>query len=263
MPVQHIIYPASLGKFDVNANGFPWWVVRKQGYPILTECNFSDTYPNTKFGTLVSGTGTVTSDTTNLRWGGTGCAKLLTEAVNLSGSEIKCTIGPTCQPGDLLAFEAKWAQSFAQGTTEFQLGLESRTHTTIYQARFSWTNTTGVWKYESGTGVYSDLSALPGSPPSCTIENPAVNTTAGTPISWARIVIDPFKREYYSFECPYVDLTSGAGYARVWDMRGVALPSNGAASRVLYLPFAYVINHTATAEPGFTTDWCVSIIPGA
>jgi hypothetical protein len=179
-----------------------------------------------------------------------------------------------CPPNWLLAFEQKWSQSFAQGTTEFQVGLEARTNATIYQARFSWTNSTAKWQYESGTGVYSDFNTIPatqftiamygdavgGNQPSCTVDNSALNTTAGTPYGWTRIVIEPYSRSYYSFETHYKD-GNGNGYARVWDMRGIALPSNGAASRALYLPFTYVIAHSATAEPGFTTDWCMSIIP--
>jgi hypothetical protein len=246
-------------------NQFPSWVIRKIGYPILTEANFGGTYPNTKFGILESSTGTVTNDTTDLFWGGTGCAKMLTAATNGDGSEIKCTIEPVCQPGDLLAFEQKWAQSFAQGTTEFQVGLEARSKATIFQSRFSWTNSTGVWKYQSSAGVFSDMSALAatgaGTQPSAVTDNPAVNTAAGTPVSWTRIVIDPYNRMHHSFEAPLVNAADGAAYSHVWDMRGIPLVSNGVASRALYLPFTYVITHTATAEPGFTTDWCVSVIP--
>lgn len=257
-----------------NQIEFPGWVIRPVGHPILLENTFAGTFPNSKYGVFEGSTGTVTADTTDLFWGGAGGAKMLTAATIGDGSEVKCTIEPVCEPGDLLSFEAKWGQSFAQGTTQFQLGLEARTHSTIYQSRFQWTNATGRWQYENGTGTYGDFNALPsttftqamygdavgGLQPNATIENPAVNTSAGTPLSWARIVINPFTRQYYSFEAPFVD-GSGNGYARVWDMRGISLPSNGAASRALYLPFAYVITQTANAEPGFTTDWCVSVIP--
>lgn len=252
----------------VNANAFPWWVMVKVGYPVLLETTFGDTYPNTKWGTLITGTGTVTSDTgAKLKYGGTGSAKLLTSAATLDGSEIKTTIAPMCRRGDLLAFEMKWAQEFAQGTTEFQFGLEARSHTAIKQARFTWQNSRGTWQYESAAGVYSDFSTLPLNKfygtvqPNAAIENPALNVTAGSPTSWARVVIDPYKGEYFSFECPYVDATTGVGYLRSWDMTGLALTTNGVASRALYLPFAYVITHSATAEAGYTTDWCMSVIP--
>jgi hypothetical protein len=250
----------------INANGFPWWVRRKVGQPILLEANFSETYPNTKWGALFVGTGTVTADTTNLRWGGGGSAKMLTSAASLDGSEIKTTITALCDRGDLLAFEMKWAQSFAQGTTEFQFGLESRSHTAIKQARFSWQNSRAAtgWQWENAAGTFADFSALTGDlagQPNAVIENPAINTTAGTPVSWARVVIDPFKQEHVSFECPYVDLATGASYLNIWNMRGLPLISNGAASRCLYLPFTYVITHSANAEAGYTADWCMSIIP--
>lgn len=244
-----------------NSDGslaFPWWVVRKDGIPLLLETEFAGTFPNTKFGVLV-GSGTVSNDTTNLKYGGTGCAKMTTAAVNLDGSEIKTTIAEMLPKGDLLAFEFKWAQSFAQGTTEFNFGLESRSHTAIRQARFSWTNATGQIQYESAAGVYSPMSNINASYPNATIENPAVNLTAGTPVSWARVVIDPYAATYYSFECPIVD-GSGNSYDYTWDMRTVPLTANGVASRALYLPFTYVITHSATAESGYSTDWCMSQI---
>lgn len=247
---------------------FPSWVLRKVGHPILCEADWNETFPNGKWGVLIAGSGSVTRDTASLKWGGAGSCAMATAPANLSGSEIKTTIEACARPGDLLAFEAKWANAFAQGATEFQLGLESRARgaTGVYQARFSWTNATGMWKYEVGpTGTYLDFNTLSAtlstSVPSCIIDNPAVNTSSGTPISWARIVIDPWAKTYHSFEAPIIDPTTSGSYAYIWDMRGINLATNGSASRALYLPFAYVIAHTNTAETGFTTDWCVSIIP--
>lgn len=255
---------------SVNASAFPWWVVRKVGYPVLLESDFTGTFPNTKYGVLLGGGGggSVTADTANLLWGGKGSAKLLTEAVNLSGAEIKATIAPVARCGDLLAFEQKFAVNFAQAATEFQVGLESRTNASVYQARFSATcsgaSASCTWTYETyggggggGALVYKAFTTLPGSPPAAATPSPVVNATAGTPVGWTRIVIDPCARKYVSFEIPNIS----TGGTTVYDMSSVKLPINGTATRALYLPFAYVITHAAAAEPAYTTDWAMSIIP--
>jgi hypothetical protein len=240
---------------------FPWWVIRKVGYPILLESAFSDSYPNARFGVLESSTGTVGTDT-NFKWGGSGSAKMTTANAINDGSELKCTLEPVCRPGDLLAFEQKWCQSFAQGSARFQVGLEARTRSQILQARFQWTNSSGKWQYESATDTYSDLTNVNGSgAPNCLIDGPAYNASTGSPVSWTRIVIDPYKGEYYSFEAPIYN-ASGIGYAYLYDMRGIPLTVNGASSRALYLPFAYVLaGNPSAAEVGYTTDWCLSTIP--
>lgn len=199
---------------STNASAFPWWAVRKVGYPILEEANFTGTFPNTKFGVLLGSTGTVTADTTNLLWGGTGSAKLLTAATNGDGTEIKATIAPIAKCGDLLAFELKFATTFAQATTELQIGLESRDNANIYQARFSGTINGGTatltWKYESAADTYTAFS------PAAAMASPAVNTSTGTPVGWARIVIDPCQRKYVSFEIPNIS----SGGTTVYDPSG-------------------------------------------
>lgn len=245
----------------VNAIGFPWWVLRKIGYPILCEADFAETFPNAKFGVYLGSTGAVTTDT-GFRWGGTGSAKMLTAATINDGSEIKCNIEPVCRQGDLLAFECKWGHNFAQSSTRFHIGLESRSKTQIKQARFQWTAASGKWSYESATDVYTDLANVNGSgAPTCSIDSPVLSATAGTPFSWVRMVIDPYEQKYVSFEAPIYD-ASGRGYAYVYNMRDLPLPVNGSATRALYLPFTYVIaGNPAAAEPGYTTDWCLSVIP--
>jgi hypothetical protein len=245
----------------INVAGFPWWVVRKEGHPILLEAAWTIALPNTKFGQLLGGTSSVAIDTTHLFWGGTGSGGMLTDTTPGDGAEIKATIAPVARCGDRVAFEMKWSHLFAQATTKYQFGLESRTNATIYQARFQASCSGGssscTWLFENGADTYVDFNTLPGSPPSAVTESPAFNASTGTPVGWARVVIDPCTRTYISFEIP--NLTSGG--TSTYDMHTVPLTQNGAASRALYLPFTYTITQSANAEPAWTTDWAVSIIP--
>jgi hypothetical protein len=115
--------------------------------------------------------------------------------------------------------------------------------------------------------VYTSLANLKGSGcQACLIDSPALSATAGTPHSWFRIVIDPYAREYYSFEAPVTEAAnSQGGRAILYDMRGIKMAKNGAATRALYLPFVYAHSSPsiAAAEPFYSFDWCVSVVPAA
>lgn len=243
----------------LRSAAFRPWVIRPFGLPLLQEDTFAGvvTAGTPKWGTLISAGGALAQDT---GWfvGGAGSAKLTTNAAATNGSEIKTTLASLFAPGDLLAFEMKWCQAFAQSSTQLQFGLESRDHTNIKQARAQYTIATGKWQYEDGTLIYVDFPS-----PAATIERCTYNATAGTPAGWARIVIDPHAKTWYSFECPYSDGTNA--YVRRWDMSGVALATNGASGTQgsLILPFVYVITQSATAEVAYTTDWCLSVIPAS
>lgn len=235
---------------------FAYWVRRPYGIPLLQEADFVSvaTAGTPKWGKLITGTGAIAQDT-GVCWGGAGSAKLTTEASVSAGTELKTAIQALFEPGDLLAFECKWTENFAQGATKFQFGLESRDHSNIKQARVQWTPTSAKWQYESTADVYSDFS------PVATVEKTLYNAVSGTPLGWARIVIDPHTKMWVSFECPYSDGTNS--YIKRWDMSAVPLCINGSSGTpgAILLPFVYVIATTATAEVAYTTDWCLSVIP--
>lgn len=236
---------------------FKHWVRRPHGIPLLQEDTFASvvTAGTPKWGALVTSGGAIAQDTT-VCWGGDGSAKLTTNAGVGSGTELKAAIQAVFEPGDLIAFEMKWTENFAQGSTQLQFGLESRSHANIEQARVQWTPTSGKWQYENSSLSYVDFS------PAATVEKTLLNAGAGTPLGWARIVIDPYTRYWYTFECPYSDGTHS--YLKRWDMTSVPLAVNGSAGTpgAIILPFVYVIAQTATAEPAYTTDWCLSVIDG-
>lgn len=274
LPISSVNRPPGM-----DASAFPWWVINKEGRPVLLESDFLGPFPSTKWGTLVDSGGSVTADTACnetgvvstapcLFYGGKGSVKLLPPNASGKGAEIKTTILSVIQPGDLVAFEAKLGQHFGQATTKMQVGLEYRKKNAtdgIHQARFQATcggSTQCTWQIETTTDGYVGFETLAGAPPAAYMENPAINATAGTPIGWVRIVVDPWNDTYYSFTIPYVDIVSGVTYAYTYDLRSLALTKNGAASRGLILPFVYCINmSTSATEALFTTDWVVSVLP--
>jgi hypothetical protein len=235
---------------------FKPWVRRPYGIPLLQEDTFSAavTAGTPKWGVLISAGGALAQDT-GVCWGGSGSAKLTTNAAIGNGAEIKSQIQALFEPGDFVAFEMKWTEAFAQGSTQFQFGVESRSHTQIKQARVQWTPTSGKWQYENAALSYVDF---PGG--AAAVEKTLYNAVSGTPLGWARIVIDPHTKEWVSFEAPYSDGTNS--YLRTWDMTGIPLAINGASGTpgAILLPFVYVITQTATAEVAYTTDWCLSVL---
>lgn len=239
---------------------FKYWVRRPYGRPLIQEDTFADvvTAGTAKWGILIGGggTGAAIAQDTGFKWGGSGSAKLTTPNASGNGTELKLVQASMYEPGDLLAFEMKYAFTFGQGTTKLQFGLESRDHTNIKQARVQYTVTSGKWQFESTTAdVYVDFS------PAATIERSTYNGASGSPPGWGRIVIDPHSKYWHSFECVYSDGTNA--YIRRWDMRGVPLCVNGSSGTPgsLILPFVYAIAMSANNEVAYTTDWCMSVIP--
>jgi len=243
-----------------NPAAFPWWVVRKIGFPILTETDWAVAMPNSKFGLFAASTGTLTQDTTSLRVGGAGSCKMLTAATSNDSTELKYSHHYIQPKGWLVAFEMKWAEQFTSGGTNFQIGIENRDNANIRHVRFRWTNTTGRWMYEDNSLVYQDfptsLPAPSGNGP-LPIERSIVSPTSGTKWNWARAVIDPFNNRYVGFEA------AGQLGIETRDMRSMNLPctNEGASTAFEMLFFTMVVAGAAAAEPGYTTDWCVSLIP--
>jgi hypothetical protein len=235
---------------------FKHWVRRPYGIPLLQEDTFANivTAGHPKWGTFLTAGGAVAQDTTQY-WGGTGSAKLTTNAATNAGTEIKTSLSALFEQGDLLAFEAKFSHTLASASTKIQLGLESRSHADIKQARVQYTVGTAKWQYESAANTYSDFT------PAAAVEKNVYDAAAGSALGWMRIVIDPHSKYWHSFEAPYNDGTDS--YLKRWDMSGVPLCINGSsgAGGAILLPFAYIIAGSASAEVMYTTDWCMSVIP--
>ena len=242
---------------NINSQ-FKEWVVKKIGQPLLQEADWAQAaMPNPKFGLFADGTGGITRETTNFFWGGSGSCKMLTDAVLGHSSEVKASIASLLQPGELLAFEMKWVQQFAFGNTQMHFGIESRDVNSIIHSRFRWTPSIGKWQFEQPDLTYADFPASVGGP--LPITKPTVNTSAGSIVAWCRSVIDPWNKMYVSFEA--------AGFStklEVRDLRPLGLPlikEGSSGGNPIYLFFVLVSAGGGGAEPGYTTDWCVSKIP--
>lgn len=238
---------------------FKHWVRRPYGIPLLQEDTFAGvvTTGTPKWGVYITGSGTgaaIAQDTGQI-WGGAGSAKLTTNNATGAGTEIKTSLSALFEPGDLLAFEAKFSYTLAWADTKIQLGLESRSHADIKQARVQYTIDTAKWQYESAANTYSNFT------PACAIEKNVYDAASGSALGWMRIVIDPHTKYWHSFEAPYND--GANAYLKRWDMSAVPLCINGTSSAggAILLPFAYIIAGAGSNEVMYTTDWCVSVIP--
>jgi len=238
-----------------EATPFPFWVVRKIGEPLLLEADWNYTFPNAKFALFASSSGTLARETSNLLVGGAGSVKMLTAATSNDATELKYSHHYIQPKGWFLALEMKWTQQFASGGTNMQIGIENRDASNIKHVRFRWTPTTSKWMYEDNALVYQDFPASIGGP--LVTEKPNVSTTSGSKWGWARCVIDPFNNRYVGFEA------SGLTGIETRDMRTMNLPCSveGVASAYELLFFTLVQAGAALAEPGYTTDWCISVIP--
>jgi hypothetical protein len=236
---------------------FPYWVIRKIGEPLLLETDWNySSFPNTKYGALLAGTSTISRETSVFYWGGLGSIKMLTDAVTNDYAEVKTAIKAICQKGDLLAFEQKWAQNYALAASSMDTGIESRIVPNILQARFRYILSAGEWTYESATDTYSSFPASTGGP--LITKKPVLSASVGTFPGWTRVVIDPNALTYYGFEAD-----GDSGHIETRDMHSLNIPltANGAATTSLYLFFMYAITGGNTAEPAYSTDWCISRIP--
>jgi len=247
---------------------FPWWVWKKIGYPIFTECDWPYTQlPNTKYGALHSVD--LYRDETFLKFGGKASCAMLVAASNGAQSEVKTLWQMMANPGDLLAFEFKWLGGFLSSTALFDCGIESRTGSNIVQGRFRYTGTaSNKWQYESAANTYSDFpdssnvltNGGAGTGPLNTLRPQFASFTGSNP-SWCRVIIDPTARNYVGFEA------NGVNGIEIRDMRtmgpnGGPLPliSNGSATVPVYL-FFNLLQSSGSADICYTTDWCASIIP--
>lgn len=246
---------------------FPTWVFKKIGANLLNEADWNyASLPNGKYGAFVDGTGTISKDTTNFFWGGAGSCKMLTDAVANHSAEVKTSImGMNIKQGDLLAFECKFAPTAANNnTTQFQMGIEARSHTTILHSRFRWSKALAKWQIETTGGAYIDFSAISSAltPGIATTETPNVDANVGNIPQWCRSVIDPIGQTYTSFES--IILQNGFSNYVTYDLRPYNFPlvSEGTATVSLYLFFCMCMNGTgAAADSIYTTDWCISRIP--
>ncbi len=236
---------------------FPSWAVRKVGQPLLTEADWNYAgLPNAKFGMFATSTGTLARDQANLFYGGAGSCKMLTAAANQDSTEVKNSHDWIVPKGWLIAFEQKWAQAFGFGSTAFDMGIENRTNPDIRHVRFRYTITSGKWQYQQPDQTYADFPAAIGG--ALPVEKPTISAASGTKFGWARAVIDPFNNRYVGFEA-----SGQAGGIETRDMRSLNVPccTQGASTAWELLFFTLLIAGGAGAEAGYTTDWCVSLIP--
>lgn len=243
----------------LNITPFPWWAVRKIGIPIFIEADWNyGSIPNGKIGQFVDGTGSIARDTTVAMYGGTGAIKMLTDAVNGDSAEVKVQSMNIVPDGWLLAFEAKWNQTFAFGTSAMHFGIEVRDNANIVHSRFRWRPNDNEWDYQKADTTFASIPAANGGP--ATVEKPRTNTSAGSNNGWIRSVVDPKNRTYVGFEC---DGMTGKQAIQTFDMRSMALSlvAQGASTYAELLFFVLVSAGAGGAEPGYTTDWCVSVIP--
>ena len=248
---------------------FPLWVIKKIGEPLLVEADWNyPSLPNGKYGAFVDGTGSISKDTTVFYWGGLGSCKMLTDAIANHSAEVKTSImGLNVLPGELLAFECKFAPTPGNNiTTQFQMGIEARSHTAILHSRFRWSKGLGKWQIETTGGAYQDFSAVSPKFVNAVSEVPNVDSSVGNIPHWCRSVIDPINQLFISFET--IVLVNGFSVYTVYDLRksniGVDYPlvSEGVATTSLYLFFCMAMNGTgAQADSIYTTDWCISKIP--
>lgn len=237
--------PVSLYQAPLTA--WPVWVVRPIGRPILLEPDFSQPI-GFKYGIYVDGTGAVAKDTSQF-FGGSGSAKLTTDAVSGHVSEIKLNL-PRFYSGKI-AFEQKFLCDGAYAANKVDFGIEIRT-TDFLQSRIRYTLGTNELQVETGVDVYSSLT------PPAVIPRPLIGTanSAGTLWGWARLAVDLDRLMYLFLETSLL-----SGIYR-YDLSGLSLVNRGAITSGQYtlLFFVLTVAGAAAIINSYTTDWAIALI---
>jgi hypothetical protein len=267
-----------VGAYDKSL--FQDWVIRKIGIPLLQIKDFpTQAIPNSNFG-IVHTTGTVTRDSTAFGWGGMegggSSLSLVTQALNGDTTEVKCQFGNNFRKGDRISLEHKWWHNNTSGSTKEYMGIESRDFTGpfIWQEKIQWDNVSKEYKFESAAGVWSSFPASVGGP--IVTRDHKLDTAAGTPLGWVRLVIDPINRLKIAVEtdarvatitptgqlayttgCRVIDYSILAGTPGIYP----PLINSGASTDDNILIFVQNVASGANAEVMGTCDWCMSLIP--
>jgi len=231
---------------------FPWWVVKKEGVPLLLEADFPETSLEAKFGSLITGggTGAKLQQSLDRFYGGRGSCICRTNNTVNAVTEVKVTM-PFIKNG-IVSLEHRWIPAPGFGANKWEFGIESRTDN-IVQARMRYTVSTDEWQYEDPTqsDVYISFS------PSVVIRQPLIQAP-GDEWGWARLVVDLSKREYVRFQ-------AAGQQAEVWDidMSGIPMRDRGdAAGTKSLLFFGLGVAGAGSSETFYTTDWCIADLSG-
>jgi hypothetical protein len=245
---RSLLNDLSLHTARLQQAAFPWWVVKKEGTPLLLEADWPLSSFEAKWGSLITGTGggARLDRSTRRFYGGKGSCLCRTNAAVNAVTEVKVTM-PFITNG-IVALEHKWIPSGAFGANKWEFGIESRTEN-IVQARMRYTVSTDEWQYENPDQNDTYLSF----PTPVVIRQPLFQAP-GDEWGWARLVVDLTKREYVRFQ-------AAGQQAEFWDidMRGIRMRDRAdAAGTKSLLFFGLGVAGAASNEDFYTTDWAIS-----
>jgi len=229
---------------------YPEWMGKKQGRIIFTESDWPTTI-GFRWGTLVTGAGTVTRDADH-GVGGTGSVRLTTAATTDAVAELRQS-SPFYVGDGRIAFEMKFMMdvpAFAFSTYNFGMELHIVSEG-LFRAKLRYLINTDEWQFESATDVFTSFS------PPVVVQEPTSDSAAGglgDQFGWARLEIDIARREYISFEA------AGKGKTEVRNMVGIPIPNVDATTDDIILFFGLGITASTGAEDFLTTDWATTVI---